>query len=199
MIKLTNLDSSTPFIIFKNLYDSAISNNQSAIEAIVISSFNNNLEEVESRFVNLKYINESELIFFSNYDGPKGSQFSENPKVSALLYWNSINTQIRIKATIKKTDQDFSDTHFQNRSAEKNALAISSKQSEVIDSYDSVIKNYEKTLNNSQDLFTRPNYWGGYSLKPYYFEFWVGNKSRLNKRDVYKLDSGYWSHSILQP
>ena len=44
-----------------------------------------------------------------------------------------------------------------------------------------------KSPNEIKDLnlFDRPSNWGGYSFKPYYFEFWEGHKSRLNKRNVY--------------
>ena len=90
--------------------------------------------------------------------------------------------QIRIKAEIYKTAIDFSDKHFANRLIHKNALAISSKQSEVIKSYKQVCINYENQLSNSDDLFKRPEFWGGYSFIPYYFEFWEGHESTPNKR-----------------
>ena len=52
----------------------------------------------------------------------------------------------------------FSDNHFKSRSIEKNALAISSKQSEEISSYDLVKKNYNNSLNKG-NLDKRPEYW----------------------------------------
>ena len=59
-------------------------------------------------------------------------------------------------------------------------------------------KNYKQSLEND-DLKKCPEYWGGYSFIPYYFEFWEGHHSRLNKRDIYELDGKDWTHSILQP
>ena len=32
----------------------------------------------------------------------------------------------------------------------------------------------------------RPDFWGGYSFIPYYFEFWQGHENRLNKRHVFE-------------
>ena len=58
-------------------------------------------------------------------------------------------------------------------------------QSEVISSYEAVLKNYDETFKKS-DLTLCPEYWGGFSFIPYYFEFWEGHESRLNKRLVYK-------------
>jgi pyridoxine/pyridoxamine 5'-phosphate oxidase len=71
-------------------------------------------------------------------------------------------------------------------------------QSKEIKSYKKVIENYNKALKES-DLSKRPEYWGGYSFTPYYFEFWEGHESRLNKRDIYELSGEDWIHSILQP
>jgi pyridoxine/pyridoxamine 5'-phosphate oxidase len=84
--------------------------------------------------------------FFSNYQSPKASQFESHNQVSVLIYWASINTQIRMKARIFKTSAKFSDDHFNSRTKEKNALAISSNQSQPIDSFDEVTKNFYETL-----------------------------------------------------
>ena len=72
-------------------------------------------------------------------------------------------------------------------------------QSEKIASYDLVIQNYHKALESSKEVLTRPANWGGYSFTPYYFEFWEGHESRLNKRNVYEIDNNDWSHFISQP
>ena len=67
MIEIINLNQETPYLIFKEKYDNALSANQRNIEAISVSSFNRNKNEVDSRFVNLKIIENDEFIFFSNY------------------------------------------------------------------------------------------------------------------------------------
>ena len=77
-------------------------------------------------------------------------------------------------------------------------MAISSKQSREITSYEKVKENFETTLSSS-DLMERPDYWGGFSFTPYYFEFWESNEFRLNKRKVFKLTGDKWKSFILQP
>ena len=198
MIDFSDICSSKPYEIFKDYYSKALLNDQKSIEAIAISSFNKTINEVESRFVNLKYINDQEWIFFSDYSSKKAQDFKGHDQISALFLWQSINVQIRIKANIKKTDKKFSDTHFKKRSDKKNALAISSNQSRPINSYQDVVENYKHTL-DSKDLSIRPEGWGGFSFYPYYFEFWEGNDSRLNKRDVYEIIDNKWHHYFLQP
>lgn len=198
MIEFYNLNKQTPYQIFKKKHDEAIFAGQKGIEAISISSYNKQIDEVNSRYVNLKFIKNNEFIFFSNYDSPKALSFYSNKQIAALIYWQSINVQIRIKAVIKKTSSDFNQEYFFNRSKEKNALAISSNQSKPISSFKKVIENYNSSLQNS-DLKKCPQYWGGYSFLPYEIEFWEGNEFRLNKRDLYKKEENIWSHSILEP
>ena len=198
MIKFTNLSNEKPFQLFKNNYEEAINAGQKYIEAISISSFNKEINEVNSRFVNLKFITNDEFIFFSNYDSPKASAFISFNQIAALIYWPSINVQIRIKARIKKTSNAYNQKYFFDRSADKNALAISSYQSKPIDSYSQVIENYQESLKND-NLKKCPDFWGGYSFTPYYFEFWKGHESRLNIREAYKQIDNNWKCITLQP
>ena len=196
MIKFNDIPSYKPYELFKDYYEKALSAGQSSIEAICISSSIN--DEVDSRFVNLKYITGDEWIFFSNYNSPKALQFLDNKNIACIFYWNKINIQIRLKAKIRKTNKAFSDDYFSKRLDTKNALAISSDQSRPVNSYEDVISRYEHTL-STENLIIRPEYWGGYSFTPYYFEFWEGHSSRLNKRDVYEKSDDSWKHLILQP
>jgi pyridoxamine 5'-phosphate oxidase len=198
MFKLTNLNNSTPYNLIEKYYDLAFNKNEENIEAISISSYSSEKNEVDSRFVNLKMIDNDEFIFFSNYQSPKALQFLSNNQIAAVFFWRTINVQIRMKAKIKKLPSEVSDKYFSERSIDKNALAISSRQSQKISSYEDVIKNYNLVLDES-NLEIRPDYWGGYSFTPYYFEFWEGHKSRLNKREVFEKNDDSWKHFILQP
>ena len=198
MIKFNNLSKEAPYHIFRKRYNDAFALDQKNIEAIAVSSYDIQRKEVDSRYVNLKLIENNKFIFFSNYDSPKASSFNSHNQIAALLYWSSINIQIRMKAQIKKTSKEFNQKYFFERSEEKNALAISSNQSKPIDSYDQVKENYNKSF-ESDDLKKCPEYWGGYSFTPYYFEFWEGNENRLNKRESFALSNKVWTYSILQP
>ena len=198
MIKIESLNNDEPYLKYQELYDLALSKNQNQIERILIASFNTDLKEVNARYVNLKYVIKDEWIFFSNYESVKAKDFLTHNQITAVSYWSSIDVQIRMKATINKSSKEFSDKHFSLRSKEKNALAISSLQSQPVNSYKDVKNNYEKTLSSS-DLKKRPTYWGGYSFIPYYFEFWKGHESRINKREIYKNENNKWIKSILSP
>ena len=124
-----------PYAVLKKNYDKAIEAGQQNIEAISISSYSKENNEVDSRYVNLKYIDGNEFIFFSNYKSPKSKSFHSHNQISALFFWPSINVQIRMRAIINKTSNEFNVKYFKQRSFDKNALAISSDQSRIIESY----------------------------------------------------------------
>ncbi len=198
MIDLSNISKDLPHSRFLVEYKRALELDQVNIEAVCISSVDSQ-NKPHSRYVNLKFVNDNEWIFFSNYESPKSLQFENNNSIAALFFWPKTNVQIRIKAKIARTEMSFSDEYFYNRSRQKNALAIISRQSKTLDSYNSFVDKYNKTLERNKDLDKRPDYWGGFSFRPHYFEFWEGNKNRLNKREVYNLENGLWERDYLQP
>ena len=58
---------------------------------------------------------------------------------------------------------------------------------------------FPKSSVTNDDLKKCPKYWGGYSFTPYYFEFWEGHESRINKRVVFDKIDGLWKKLYLQP
>ena len=136
--------------------------------------------------------------FFSNYNSIKAMQFKEHNQISACMYWHKTDTQIRLKAKIKKSDKNFLIITITKEQLQ-NALAHSSNQSKIINSYEDVKNKYAKFLNDRKSHNKRPEYWGGYSFIPYQIEFWVGNPNRLNYREMYEIVDESWIKTILEP
>ena len=199
MINIDRADKSLPYMKFYDLYEDCLVNKQRNPQAIVISSYNTNTNEVDARLVNLKYILGEEWIFFTNYNSPKSIQINDHKQISAVLYWDSIDVQVRLKAFAKKTSDMFSNKHFNSRSDAKNALATSSDQSSPIKTYEEVISNFDKVMLDKNNYNQRPSYWGGYSFIPYTIEFWKGHESRLNRRIKYTKREQSWKAELLQP
>ena len=88
MIEFNNLSHELPYSLLKSSYDKSLHANQKNIEAICISSYSNNNNEVNSRYVNLKYVNDKEFIFFSNYDSPKAIEFLNHKQILLLNLLN---------------------------------------------------------------------------------------------------------------
>lgn len=199
MIELDKIINDEPHNLFKSYYYEALKLGQESIEVISISSFEPNTNEIESRYVNLKYIMNNEWVFFSNYNSKKANNFRSLNQISVLFFWNKLDLQIRIKAKIKKSSHSFSDSHYQKRALKKNVIAHSSNQSKKIKSYDDVVIKYKKYSLKKDLISVRPKYWGGYSFFPYYFEFWQGNENRINKRKVFEKKHDHWDEYYLEP
>ena len=129
--KVTKNQISTPIEKLQKLYKKAVESNQILPQAVCISSIDIENDFVDSRFVNLKYVNDRDFIFFSNYLSKKGIQFDKSPntQVTMVIYWNTLDVQVRIRGLIRKIPSDESDQHFYKRTKQKNALSISSNQS----------------------------------------------------------------------
>ena len=197
-IQFNNNCNEAPYIKFRDLYDQAMLKRQESIEVMAISSYQVETQEVNSRYVNLKIIDDNKFIFFSNYNSTKANEFKANNSVALIFYWNKTDVQIRMKAKINKTSQKYNQKYFSQRNKEKNALAISSNQSKKVDSYSNVFEKYKLIL-QKENLTVCPVHWGGYYLIPYYFEFWEGHPSRVNKREVFELHKTNWQTYILEP
>ena len=145
-----------PFKYLKKYYDQA-KDTEKSIEAIALSTIDANKGQPFSRFVNIKYIERDKLIFFSNYNSNKSFQINTSNKVACIFFWKSINIQIRIEGRISKCSEELSNKHFSQRSKEKNVLAISSNQSQQIESYEKVKDKYKTAFDNYSEYTNRPS------------------------------------------
>tara|TARA_B100000963_G_C22453090_1_gene592063 strand:+ start:251 stop:853 length:603 start_codon:yes stop_codon:yes gene_type:complete len=186
-----------PFKLFEKLYLEAIKIKQKSIDAMVVATAFKDVPS--SRVVNLKYVRQNEFIFFTNYKSQKGKELAKNNNISCLIYWNSMDIQVRFSGKATATSNSFSDFHYSSRLYEKNIAAYSSNQSQLIDRYSNLEKKYQENLKKfSGKSPERPKNWGGISIKPDYFEFWRASPSRLNKRECYKMTKGNWNKFYLQ-
>ena len=112
MIDLRKIGTDRPHQLLQSFYEEALSSKQNNIEAILIASYSLTRNEVDARYVNLKFIIENDFIFFSNYQSPKAIQFKEHNQITAVLYWNNINVQIRMKGKVKKLSKEKNSKYF---------------------------------------------------------------------------------------
>ena len=59
------------------------------------------------------------------------------------------------------------------------------------------MKNTEQIFNGKQ--INRPNFWGGYCIKPVKMEFWQGRENRLHDRILYEKQDEKWITKRLAP
>ena len=77
--------SQEPFIYLKDCYQKSFKT-EKAIEAISLSTIDIEKRKPYSRFVNIKYIDNNKLIFFSNYQSNNAIQINKVNNVSCIFY-----------------------------------------------------------------------------------------------------------------
>ncbi len=155
----------------------------------------------KSRVVLLKQYNEEGFIFYTNYESEKGKAISENPQICLSFFWHSLERQVIIKGIAEKVEENISDNYFASRPDGSKLGAVVSHQSEVIASR-SVLENQLKQLENDYEgkEITRPDYWGGFLVRPVSVEFWQGRPNRLHDRIRYQLQDDFsWTIDRLSP
>ena len=155
----------------------------------------------KSRVVLLKKYSEEGFIFYTNYNSEKGKAISNNPNVCLSFFWHSMERQVIIKGIAEKTPSNISDGYFESRPDGSKFGAIVSNQSDVIPSralLEEKLKQLELDYQNKEIL--RPEFWGGFLIKPVEVEFWQGRPNRLHDRIRYQLQSDYsWKTDRLSP
>lgn len=182
-----------PIQQFKTWFDAAMHSEVMEPNAMVLSTVSSN-HLPSSRIVLLKDISEDGLVFFTNYESRKGEDMKNNPQVSLLFFWPELQRQIRIEGLIEFVSEADSDEYFQSRPRGSRIGALASPQSQEIPNREFLENRVEDLAVQypENDYIPRPKYWGGYVVKPTYFEFWQGRSSRLHDRIVYKKTAGLW-------
>jgi pyridoxamine 5'-phosphate oxidase len=154
-----------------------------------------------ARIVLLKDFSEKGFTFFTNYNSFKGQQLAENPKACLVFFWKELERQVRITGLIEKVPAEVSDEYFESRPEGSRIGAISSPQSQVINSREWLDDEYKKRKKElGGTAIKRPTHWGGYVVKPVMIEFWQGRPSRLHDRLQYSLQhDGSWKVERLAP
>ena len=154
----------------------------------------------ESRVVLLKELTPEGLIFFTNYHSKKGQQIIANQRVSVVFFWPELERQVRIKGKAEKISEVDSESYFLSRPLESQLGAWSSPQSEIIESRNVLDDNYThfRQYFETHEI-KKPPHWGGFLIRPEYFEFWQGRSNRLHDRIEFCNDGQSWKIQRLAP
>ena len=152
------------------------------------------------RTVLLKYFDGDGFVFFTNYGSRKSRQIAENPNVSLLFPWVTLERQVAIQGRAERTTTAESLNYFMSRPRESQVGAWVSNQSEVITSRKFLLQK----LSEIRDKFRNgdvplPSFWGGYRVVPAAIEFWQGGPARLHDRFLYTREGDGWKIDRLSP
>ena len=155
----------------------------------------------KGRVVLLKKYTHEGFIFYTNYESEKGKAIVAHPKVSLSFHWAGAERQVIIKGNAEKIATNLSDGYFESRPRGSQLGAHASHQSTVVSSRE-VLENQLKTLEEKFEnkSIPRPEFWGGFIVKPIEIEFWQGRANRLHDRIRYQLQSDLnWKIERLSP
>ena len=153
-----------------------------------------------SRMVLLKRISQEGFVFFTDYEGGKGTQISNSGHVALNFWWAKTNKQIRIEGVCSKVSEEENNEYFESRPRGSQISASVSLQSQEIESYDNLVKDSKELDTKYLDKeIPRPKRWGGFLVKPSSIEFWIDQKNRLHKRELFTTDGSSWKKTLLSP
>jgi len=155
----------------------------------------------KGRVVLLKKYMQQGFIFYTNYESEKGKSIIAHPRVSLSFHWAGAERQVIIKGKAEKIAADVSDGYFESRPRGSQLGAHASQQSTVVPNRQT-LENQLKTLeeNFKNKSIPRPEFWGGFIVKPIEIEFWQGRANRLHDRIRYQLQSDLnWKIERLSP
>ncbi len=189
-----------PITLFQKWFHEVDENVEQETNAMTVSTFG--LDGFpKARVVLLKRFNEDGFVFFTNYESEKGKAIAANPNVCLSFFWHSHERQVIIKGIAKKIAPNLSDGYFESRPEGSQLGAIVSNQSEIIESREVLekrLQELEKEYEGKNIL--RPDYWGGFNVKPVSIEFWQGRPNRLHDRIRYQLENNFdWKIDRLAP
>ena len=195
--KLEEFKYDQPMLFFQECYQAAHENNCADPHAFTLSTVKDN--QPSSRIVYMRDYLEEGFVFYTNYHSKKGQHIQANPKVSLLFYWDCNEMQVRVEGTVEKLDESLSDDYFAARPRISQIGAWASAQSELLDDRSTLeerVKQFEQKFPNE---VPRPPHWGGYLIRPHYFEFWQGRVGRLHDRLCYRLEGEIWKKFRISP
>jgi len=188
-----------PIDQFKKWFSEALVSEVTEPTAMVVSSATVD-GKPSSRVVLMKDIKTDGISFFTNYNSRKGQEIVANPFVSVLFFWPELQRQVRMEAQVEKLVPEESDEYFSSRPRGSQIGAIASPQSAIINNREELEHRVAEVATEvGEGEIQRPNFWGGFLLKPYRMEFWQGRSSRLHDRIVYKQEEGSWSINRIAP
>ena len=168
--------------------------------AMTLATVNTDGEPTQ-RIVLLKHADKRDFVFYTNYSSRKATDIAHNSKVSLHFPWHFMERQVKINGIATKVSAAESLAYFLSRPHESQIAAWASEQSHTISSRQMLETQFarmkEKFLQGKVPL---PDFWGGFRITPYRYEYWQGGAMRLHDRFEYtQADASGWDMRRLAP
>ncbi len=188
-----------PFLQFREWYNEHLEAGIAIPDTVSLGTVSSS-GRVSVRTVLLKGYDENGFVFFTNYNSKKGLQLTEQPAAALLFYWPESGRQVRIEGITERVSEKESIAYFITRPRESQISAWASEQSSVIPDRACLEEKhaYFKTRFENREV-EKPPHWGGFRLRPDFFEFWSDGAFRLHDRIAYTRSGQSWLIQRLSP
>ncbi|KHN81916.1 Putative pyridoxamine 5'-phosphate oxidase [Toxocara canis] len=141
--------------------------------------------------------------FYTNLESKKARDIKANPQACLLFYWPRVDRQVRIEGKMELLPAEMAEAYWNSRPVKSRIGSKLSAQSSVIPNRQFLIDKRNELIRLAEEkgdeAITRPDWWGGYRLRPDYFEFWQGQSDRIHDRIVFERTTSGWAMKRLSP
>ena len=153
-----------------------------------------------ARAVLLKGMEDGLFVFYTNYESRKAKQLLCAPWASMHFPWFSMQRQVVVTGKVTRFDESKSEEYFRSRPSLSKLGAWASKQSQPLDSRESLETAFLEAREKFGEEPPKPPHWGGLALDPQSIEFWQGGPHRLHDRFLFERNAANeWSMKRLNP
>lgn len=190
-----------PFAIARDWLAEAEKTEPNDANAIALATANSDgLPNV--RMVLLKDIEDGGFVFYTNFESAKGNELTQNGQAAFVMHWKSLRRQVRARGSVEIVEDEVADEYYQSRALQSRYGAWASQQSRPLSSRGSLMADVAKIAARHPIKPPRPEFWGGYRIRPVEIEFWSDGDFRLHDRFRWTRetpDSAEWAIQRLHP
>jgi pyridoxamine 5'-phosphate oxidase len=188
-----------PIEQFRDWYELAIREVPLA-DAMTLATLGEDGGTPDARMVLLKGFGTGGFRFFTNLRSAKGVQLVKAPLAALVVYWRELDRQVRIRGPVERLSDAESDDYFQSRARDSQIGAWASPQSEALPDRADLDRRFDEAeARFSGSEVPRPEFWGGFAVRPDTIEFWQGQVARLHDRFRYTRAGTGWTLERLSP
>jgi pyridoxamine 5'-phosphate oxidase len=153
------------------------------------------------RMVLLKEWGPRGFAFYTNRESAKGQELDIQGKGALVLYWKSLQRQVRVRGPIASVSPEESDAYFASRPRGAQVGAWASLQSRPLASRSELEVAVARIEKKYSAAVPRPPHWIGYRLAPLSVEFWAERPYRLHERILFTRATleAPWTRTRLYP
>ncbi|WP_418139742.1 pyridoxamine 5'-phosphate oxidase [Oceanimonas smirnovii] len=188
-----------PLALFETWMQQAIAAGVPDPTAMVVGTVDEQGQPYQ-RIVLLKQVDEQGFVFYTNMGSRKAAHLNQNPRISLLFPWHSLERQVHVTGRVEKLAATEVMKYFSSRPKDSQIGAWVSKQSSRISARGLLeAKFLEMKQKFASGEVPLPSFWGGFRVKFDSVEFWQGGANRLHDRFIYQREHDGWVISRLAP